>query len=65
MNVRRSTYTKRAEAAKASMMFREGHVLSDEDKEERQEWYEACFPCSSNLLTSDEAVKLLKRLTGC
>lgn len=45
-----------------AMMFREGHVFSEEDKQERQEWYEACFPLSSHLLTSDEAVALLNRL---
>lgn len=45
-----------------AMHFREGYVPSEEEKETRQEWYEACFPRSSRLLTSDEGVELLKRL---
>ena len=45
-----------------AMHFREGYVPREEEKQDRHEWYEAFFPRSSRLLTSDEAVELLKRL---
>jgi hypothetical protein len=43
-------------------VFRDGHVLSQQDKRELQESYEACFPRTATLLTSDEAVPELQRL---
>jgi len=43
-------------------VFQDDHVLSEEDKRERQEWYEACFPRTATLLTSDETVSQLLHL---
>jgi hypothetical protein len=50
------------QAIDSTKFFRDGDVLSQQDKRGLQEWYEASFPRTASLLTSEEAVAELERL---